>query len=265
MENYQEINKSWWDQVVPTHLGSEYYDVQGFLSGKSSLQEAELTLLGDISGKRILHLQCHFGQDSISLARMGATVVGVDISDVAIEKARELANTGNQSVNFVCCDIYDSPKHIEGNFDIVFTSYGVICYLPDLDKWASVIAHFLKPHGQFTFVEFHPFFYVLDKTFQKIEYGYFKSDPFVKTTLGTYVDWNAPIEGRTVMWKHSLSEVITSLLSSGIQIKHFEEYDYVHYVWFPNAEEFQPRKYRFKHFGNKIPMMYSIVGIKTKE
>jgi 2-polyprenyl-3-methyl-5-hydroxy-6-metoxy-1,4-benzoquinol methylase len=123
--------------------------MQSFLEGKSTLNEIELQLLGDISGKKILHLQCHFGQDTMSLSRMGAKATGIDLSNKAIERAKEIALRLNLDTDFICCDLYDAPNHLNEKFDIVFTSYGTIGWLPDLDKWAKVVSHFLKPNGKF--------------------------------------------------------------------------------------------------------------------
>lgn len=143
--NYIEINKQSWNNRVDAHLKSEFYDVTGFLNGNSSLNSIELELLGDVKGKSILHLQCHFGQDSISLARLGAKVTSVDLSDKAIENGKTLAKQTSADVNFICCDVYDLPHHLTEQFDMVFTSYGTIGWLPDLDKWASLISRYLKP------------------------------------------------------------------------------------------------------------------------
>ncbi len=262
MENYKEINKAQWNQRVEPHLESEFYDMQGFLAGKNSLNDTELNLLGSVSGKRILHLQCHFGQDTISLARMGASTVGADISDQAIDKARDLARTLNADATFVCCDLFDLPQHLEGQFDLVYTSYGTIGWLPDLDRWAAVIHHFLKPGGKFVFVEFHPVVWMFDDDFQQVGYRYFKSEPIVETTNGTYADREAPIRTTSVSWNHGMAEVITSLLKQGIQLQDLQEYDFSNYNCFAHTEEFEPGKFRIKHLGNFIPMMYSIVGVK---
>ena len=135
--NYIEINKNSWNKRTAVHLKSEFYDQEKFLKGQSSLNDIELNLLGNIEGKSILHLQCHFGQDSISLSRLGAKVSGVDLSDKAIEAARQIAKETNENTNFICCDIYDLPKFLNQQFDIVFTSYGTIGWLPHLGKWAK--------------------------------------------------------------------------------------------------------------------------------
>ena len=154
--DYLEINRKSWNNRVDVHLKSDFYDVEGFLKGESSLNDIELGLLGDIKGKSILHLQCHFGQDTISLGRLGANVTGVDLSDKAIDHAKILAGKANVNATFICCDIYDLPAHLNEQFDIIFTSYGVIGWLPDMNKWAQIISNYLKPNGKFVFVEFHP-------------------------------------------------------------------------------------------------------------
>jgi 2-polyprenyl-3-methyl-5-hydroxy-6-metoxy-1,4-benzoquinol methylase len=154
--NYIEINKQSWNGRVDAHIKSEFYGVEDFIKGKTSLQEIELNLLGDIKNKSILHLQCHFGQDTISLSRMGAKATGIDLSDKAIESAKELNATTKTDASFICCNVYDLPQHLNEEFDIVYTSYGTIGWLPDMDKWANVVSTFLKPGGKFIFVEFHP-------------------------------------------------------------------------------------------------------------
>lgn len=263
MENYKEINREQWNQRVEPHVESEFYDVAGFINGQSSLKDTEIALLGDVKGKRVLHLQCHFGQDSISMARMGASVVGADLSDKAIEKARELTQLTQTDATFVCCDLFDLPQHLEGEFDIVFTSYGTVGWLPDLDRWATVIQHFLKPGGKFIFVEFHPVVWMFDDDFQKVGYRYFKSDPIVETASGTYADREAAIRTTSVSWNHGMSEVIGSLLRHGIQLQDLQEYDFSNYDCFNHTVEFEPGKFRIQHLGNNIPMMYSIVGVKS--
>jgi len=129
--NYIEVNRNSWNNRTESHLKSEFYDLEGFLNGKNSLNEIELNLLGDIKGKTILHLQCHFGQDTISLSRLGAEVTGIDLSDKAIESAKQIAKNTTSNVKFICCDIYDLPNHLKEKFDVVFTSYGTIGWLPD--------------------------------------------------------------------------------------------------------------------------------------
>lgn len=261
-ENYIEINKQTWNNKIPVHLDSEFYDMQSFLKGKNSVPEIDLELLGDIKGKTILHLQCHFGQDTLSLARLGAKCTGVDLSDKAIEKAQELNRKLNLDAKFISCDVYDTLEHINEQFDVVYTSYGTIGWLPDLDKWAKVISHFLKPNGKFVFVEFHPVVWMFDDDFTKIQYHYHNEKAIVEEYSGTYADKDAAIKTDYIGWNHSLSEVFQSLMNNDLQIEHFEEYDYSNYNCFSETIEFEPRKFRIKHLENRIPMMYSLTAIK---
>ena len=256
--NYLEINRNAWNNKIEAHLKSEFYDLDGFLKGKSSLNEFELALLGDIRGKTILHLQCHFGQDSISLSRLGAIVTGVDLSDRAIESAREIAKDTQSNTTFICCNIYELPKHLNETFDIIFTSYGTIGWLPDLNKWAEIVSQFLKPNGQFVFVEFHPVVWMFDDNFEKIDYKYFNSGAILETESGTYADKNAEITQSYVMWNHGISEVLNNLIKHGLEIKSLDEYDYSPYNCFNKTIEFEPKKYRIGHLDDKIPMVYSI-------
>jgi len=261
-QNYIEINRQSWNTKTEVHLQSEFYDLEGFMNGKTSLNEIELNLLGNINGKTILHLQCHFGQDTISLSRLGATVTGVDLSDKAIESAKQIAAKTDSTATFICCDMYDLPNHLAQPFDIVFTSYGTIGWLPDLDKWAKIVSRFLKPNGQFVFVEFHPVVWMFDDNFDKIGYRYFNSGAIIETESGTYADKNAPITQEYVMWNHGLSEVINSLLNNGLQLQQLNEYDYSPYNCFNKTIEFEPKKYRIEHLENKIPMVYAVVAKK---
>ena len=261
-DNYIEINKESWNNRLESHLKSDFYDLNGFLKGLTSLNEIELKLLGDIKGKKILHLQCHFGQDTISLGRLGAHVTGVDLSDKAIESARELLKKTKINVQFICCNIYDLPQHLEQQFDIVFTSYGTIGWLPDIDKWGSIISNFLKPSGKLIFVDFHPVVWMFDDGFNKIAYNYFKSDAIIETESGTYADRDANFTLETVTWNHAMSEVVNALIKNGLELNSLDEFDYSPYNCFNNTIEIEAKKYRIKHLDSKIPMVYAITATK---
>lgn len=260
--NYQNINRQSWNDRVDSHLKSEFYDVEGFLKGETSLKEIELPILGDVSGKSILHLQCHFGQDTLSLARMGAKCTGIDLSDKAIASAKELNGKLGLDAKFLACDVYDTPQHVEGKFDIVYTSYGTIGWLPDLDRWASVISHFLKPGGKLVFVEFHPVVWMFDDDFTEVKYPYHNAEPIVEEENGTYADREAEINLKYVSWNHGLGEVMTALLNHGLKLTSFLEYNYSPYDCFAHTIEFETGKFRIEHLGGKIPMVYSLVAEK---
>ncbi len=260
--NYIEINKNSWNNKVDIHYDSEFYDTKAFINGQSSLNQIELELLGDIRGKTILHLQCHFGQDTISLDRLGAHVIGVDLSDKATEKANELTRITNSGAKFICCDIYELPNHLHESFDIVFTSYGTIGWLPDINKWADIVSRYLKPSGSFVFVEFHPVVWMFDDDFSKIQYPYFNSDAIVESEDGTYAEKEAAISQDYVMWNHGIGEEANSLVMKGLEIKALDEYDYSLYDCFSKTVKIAPKKFQIKHLGDKIPIVYSIVAIK---
>lgn len=260
-KNYISINKASWNKRTEIHVNSEFYDLNSFKTGKSSLNLIELELLGDVSGKKILHLQCHFGQDTLSLARLGAEVTGVDLSDKAIEKANLLTQELRLNASFICCDIYDLPNHLNEQFDIVFTSYGTIGWLPDLDQWASVVSHFLKPQGKFVFVEFHPVVWMFDDYFTKIEFSYFKEEA-IETHEESYTDKNSETKEDFISWNHGLAEVISALLKQNILITDFQEYNYSPYNCFKETIEIESNKFRIKHLDTKIPMVYSLLAEK---
>lgn len=261
--DYLNINRENWNRRVDMHLQSEFYGVQAFKQGKSSLNGIELKLLGNVKGLSILHLQCHFGQDSLSLARMGADVCGVDLSDKAIEAAKNLAAETGLKAEFISCNLYDLPLHLNKQFDIVFTSYGTIGWLPDLQLWASVVARFLKPGGRFVFAEFHPVVWMFDNDFERVAYRYFQSEAIVETENGTYADRSAETTHQSVTWNHGLGEVIGSLLTQGLKICSFEEYDYSPYNCFNGTVEFAPGRFRIEKLGDKIPMVYALSAVKA--
>ena len=255
---YIEINKTLWNAKTGHHVGSDFYRNQEFLSGMNSLNDIELPLLGDIKGKSVLHLQCHFGQDTLSLARMGAKVTGIDLSDAAIAKAKEQNDILGLEAEFICTNIYDLPNVLDRQFDIVFTSYGTICWLPDLERWADIVSRYIKPGGSFIFAEFHPVLWMFDNNFTYVQYSYFNRQAIVETESGTYADYSADINLNSVTWNHHQGEVLQNLLAKGLQLEHFSEYDYSPYACFPKVTEIAPRRYQIPGMEGKLPMVYSL-------
>lgn len=262
MENYLDINRKLWNAKVDSHLRSDFYFVDEFLKGRTSLNSIELELLGEIKGKEILHLQCHFGQDSISLSRMGAKVTGVDLSDKSIEAAIDLAQKCGTDTQFLISDVYELPTILDQKFDLVYTTYGTIGWLPDLEKWAKVVSHFLKPGGKLIFVEFHPFIWMYNEDFTAIKYDYFKGEPIIETSEGTYADQSAKISLEEISWNHEISDVIQSLIDQNLELKNMREYDYSPYSCFKNMNEVAKGKFQIPQFGNKVPYVYSIIAEK---
>ncbi|WP_394390194.1 class I SAM-dependent methyltransferase [Shewanella woodyi] len=262
--DYLVVNKSAWDKRTKVHVGSKFYDVDGFLSGNSALQEIELEEL-DVKGKSLLHLQCHFGLDTLSWAREGAEVTGIDLSSVAIEQARELAVKSQLEANFICSDLYSAADKLERQFDIVFTSYGAICWLPDLNRWAQIIKASLKPGGEFYMAEFHPLEALFDG------YSYFAQDEPDIDEEGTYTENCSGEKETLVSWPHPISEVFNALIAAGLEIKHYNEFDFSPYDAFANLDKElvtdkngkQHTRYAMKHNDQRVPLVYSISAINN--
>lgn len=255
--DYLEVNKLAWNQRTKIHLASEFYNLEGFLGGENVLKEIELTELHNIKGKSFLHLQCHFGLDSLSWARMGAIVTGVDLSPVAIEQANEIKQKININAEFICSDVYDFGKLNTYQYDIVFTSYGALCWLPSLSKWAETVENSLKPGGQFYLVEFHPIYDLVSG------YAYFHQNEPDLEDEGTYTENDNGETATLATWGHPLSDVINALIKVGIHINHVNEFPFSPYNCFDGLE--QREKGRFYMAGSKhdIPLVYSILGTKN--
>jgi SAM-dependent methyltransferase len=262
-DNWLESNRKSWNDRVDSHKNSAFYDLDLFRKTRDALMPIEKKELGDVSHKSLLHLQCHFGMDTLSWAERGAVVTGVDFSEKAIDLAKVLALELNYpNARFIQSDIYDLPNHLEGQFDVVFTSYGTIGWLPDVQKWAEIIAYYLKPDGIFYIADFHPFVWTLSNDFSKIEYNYFGGAPIVEIEEGTYADRNAPIKNTSISWNHSLSSVVNALISNGLSIEFLNEFPYSPYNCFEKTVVGEDGFYRIEGLENLIPMVYSIKAIK---
>jgi SAM-dependent methyltransferase len=268
MNEYFDANRRHWDEVVPIHVASEMYCVDAFRAGQSKLKPVELAEMGDVRGKTLLHMQCHFGLDTLSWAREGATVTGIDFSEPAIEQARALAEECGIDARFLVSNVYDLPDNLSGEFDIVFTSYGALCWLPDLTRWAQIAAHFVRPGGTFYVVEFHQMAGVFDDApgvdDLVVRYPYFPTgEPLRWEDLGTYTDRNAPVKNNvTYDWPHPPSEVLTALIDAGLRIDFFHEFPHTTYSYLPFVEPAEDGMYRLTKHDGCIPMVYSIRATK---
>ena len=262
-DKYFSANKELWNKRTIVHKDSSFYDVAGFKAGKNNLTPIELNELGDVAGKKMLHLQCHFGMDSLNWARFGADVTGVDFSDEAIKLAKQLNDKSGINTTFICSNVYDLKKQLDEKFDIVFTSYGVVGWLPDLDKWAEIISHYLKPGGIFYMAEFHPVVWIFDDDFTQIKYYYDNRGMIVVDSKGTYTDRDADIQAKEYSWNHSISEVLNSLIRQGLKIEFFNEHMYSPYPCFNNTVQGEDGNWRVKGMEGKIPMVYSVKAVKT--
>jgi SAM-dependent methyltransferase len=255
--DYINVNKEAWDKRTKTHLESKFYDVDSFKSGKSSLNPVELDEVGNVEGKKLLHLQCHFGQDTMSWARKGALVTGVDLSSEAIEQANKLKSSLGLEATFIAKDIYQFGYENKEKFDVVFTSYGVLCWLPDLNLWAKTVADSLSMGGVFNLVEFHAFTDLLSG------YSYFpRLEPDVEDE-GTYTENCDGTKSTVATWAHSLSEVINALISAGLTIDNFKEYPYCPFNCFEGLEHVLGHGYQMLHKEQQVPLLYSIKARKV--
>jgi len=228
MEIPFSVNRARWDELVPIHAASSFYDLEGFRRGRSSLGRVVRDEVGDVAGQSMLHLQCHFGMDTLSWARLGARLTGVDFSAPAIDLAKGLAAELELDAEFVCCDVYDVGLHLEGRYEIVFSSYGVLTWLPDLDRWAHVVAEMLEPGGRLHLIELHPFVCMSDdETIDfRLRYPYFHdAGPIRIDRPGSYAAPGVETTNQvTYTWAAGISDVVTALLGAGLRIESLREY-----------------------------------------
>ncbi len=271
MNEYMEINRERWNELVAIHAASTSdYDLEGFKNGSIRIRTLEREEIGEVSGKSLLHLQCHFGVDTLSWARLGAKVTGVDYSDQAITLARSLSQELHMPATFVLSNVYDVPQTLDaaGQFDIVYTSHGVLGWLPDLKPWAQVIAHYLKPGGFFYIAEAHPFMWTFDESSPdfKLKYPYFMREPILSIAENSYADKNAKVQHSTEYgWNHTLSEILSSLLDVGLRIDFLHEYPFCSWACFPNMSEDTDRWYRITDSdkADMIPLTFTLKATKV--
>lgn len=257
--DYLDINRNAWDKRTDTHFVSEMYDVDGFLKGGCGLKEIELSEVGDVSGKTLLHLQCHFGLDTLSWARKGAKVTGVDLSAESIKKANELKERASLPAEFICSDVYGFEKSASSKYDIVFVSYGALNWLPDLDRWARVVATSLRDGGHLHLIEFHPTY--------ELHCGdsYFSHKEPDINEGGAYTENSDGEVAKIATWSHPLSEVINALIANGIAIDHLNEFPFCLFDCFEDLEEREQGRFYPKNTKHSIPLLYSIKGTKKGE
>lgn len=260
VEDWRAVNRANWDERVPIHTASRFYDVEGFVAGRDSLRDFETAEVGDVAGKSLVHLQCHFGLDTLSWARRGATVTGLDFSAPAVAAAGGIAaRIGADTARFVTSDVYDAPTALGGRtFDIVYTGLGALCWLPDLERWARTAAALVAPGGFLYLAEFHPFADVLAEDGRTVELDYFRRDGTVWEEPGTYADMSAETSANvTVEWQHGIGEVVSALTATGLRLEFLHEHDHTLFARFPDLEE-QSGVYRYPADRPRVPLMYSL-------
>ena len=261
-----EINRRNWNERTPIHAASIGYDVTGFKAGRITLKDLEIEELGPVAGKSLLHLQCHFGMDSMSWARLGASVTGVDLSDASIELARDLNDELGLGVRFIRSNVYDLPEVLDEQFDIVYTATGALCWLPELPSWGRIIARYLKPGGTFYMLDEHPTGRVFSPTDDNdADYELIPQNSYFLEPEGTldegerrsYVGSDT-ISTPVYEWQHSMSEIVNALIGAGLKIEFIHEFPYSFFRPLPIMSQDAKGWWRLdEHHGN-IPFMLSI-------
>jgi SAM-dependent methyltransferase len=264
---YLRANQELWDELTEINFRSAFYDVDGFKKQPKPLDDLVREGLGDVRGKRVLHLQCHFGMDTLRVAFAGAaSVTGVDFSTRAIERARTLAADVGIAARFIHSNVYDLPSVLDEQFDLVFSSWGVLGWLPDLRRWAQVVARHVAPGGRFFLAEGHPTMWMFDETTEplRVKYPYFSGDQPLEfpPSTGTYADATAVRTKAEYSWPHTFSEILNALIEAGLRIDAFHEHR--HTVWkaFPFMIEEAPDRFVFPKDRLQIPLAFSLHASK---
>ncbi|MEI6136242.1 MAG: class I SAM-dependent methyltransferase [Chloroflexota bacterium] len=257
-------NRASWDERVPIHVASRFYDVPGFLAGRDTLQSYERDEVGDVTGKTLVHLQCHFGMDALTWARRGARVTGLDFSGAAIAQARELARGANIDAEFVEANVYDAVEILAPRqFDVVYVGVGSLVWLPDVARWAEVAANLVRSGGFLYLNDVHPLSEVLADDALVVANDYFSHEPIVADEPGTYAELGAVTTyNLTYAWTHSIGEVVSALAAQGLRIEFLRERDYVIWPRFPFLEAQLDGTYRMPAGMPSMPMMYSLRASK---
>ena len=275
LDQYLEANRARWDESVPVHAASEFYGVERFLAGESTLLPLDLDEVGGVSGQSLLHLQCHFGLDTLSWVREGAQVVGVDFAPSAVETARGLAEQAGLAAEFVESDVYAAPEALSerlGTFDIVYVNVGALCWLPDIAGWARTCASFLKDGGRLYVRDVHPIAFSLDDEAAsgelRLRYPYFETDePLRWCGDGDYADPEVRFEHQvSYEWNHSLGEIVSAVIDAGLQIEFLREHEWTVYAALPWLEETEPGIWRLPSGegepDRRLPLMFSLRASK---
>lgn len=270
--DYFETNRRNWDDRAAIHVRDEAggYGVKAFLAGADTLHDIEHAEIGDVAGRRIVHLQCHFGMDTLSLARRGASCVGLDFSPVAIAAARDLQRKTGLDASFVEGNVYDARALIEGDFDMAYVTWGAINWLPDVFRWAAVVSSLLKPGGMLYLLEGHPFLMMLDETTPEMRPRYDwrtpADKPVTMDTLTTYTGDTAIVANPTTHeWMHPLSDIINGLIRAGMRIDALNEHERLAWQFSPAmlAVEGRRRMWVLPEGFPKMPLAFSIKATRV--
>jgi SAM-dependent methyltransferase len=265
---YLGLNRAWWDERAPIHADSEFYDLDGFVAGHDTLLAFEDELVGPVEGLDLVHLQCHMGMDTLSWARRGARVTGLDFSQPAIETARSLAERIGVDARFEVADVYDAVEVLGQTYDLAYQSLGSLVWHPDMARWAGILADLVRPGGRYVLLEGHPMAWVLDDAGEEVEQGYFGSPEGRRwrDAGGTYADMAAPTEhNETIEFSHTLSDVIQSLLDAGFVLERFVEHPFTVFEMWPWLEmtDGQTKTWTVPEGRPSLPMMFSVVARRS--
>jgi SAM-dependent methyltransferase len=273
MDDHRTINRAFWDERAPAHAASPDYACARFAADPSHLSNVvrfDLPRLGNVRGLDGVHLQCHIGTDTVSLARLGAHMTGLDFSQPALAEARRLAASANVEATFVLADLYDAPKVLgEGRFDLVFTGVGALNWLPDIRRWAQVVAHLLRPGGRLFLREGHPVLWALADPrpdgLLVLEYPYFEqAEPTVWDEGGTYVQTDQVFTTTVAHeWNHGLGEIVTAVLDAGMELTMLVEHDSVPWEALPGQmEDLGGGEWRLSDRPGRLPHTYTLQALR---
>lgn len=255
------VNRANWDERARVHLASDFYDIPSFVAGDLALRDFEIAELGPVEGKDLVHLQCHFGLDTLSWARLGARVTGLDFSPTAVEGARRLADEVGLEAEFVCADVYGAVEALGGRqFDVVYTGLGALCWLPDLDRWSRVLDALLRPGGIAYVPEFHPVSDMLGDQELRVEHDYFgPREGLLFDEPHTYGGGDTELEASLIWdWIHPVSEVVTVLLDRGLVLESFHEFPFTLFERWPFLVRPGDGTYRLPKGVPTLPLVYSL-------
>jgi SAM-dependent methyltransferase len=259
-EGWRETNRAWWDERVPIHAASDYYDLDRVRRGGDTLRPFEIEEVGPVEGLDLAHLQCHLGVDTLGWARRGARVTGLDFSAPAIETARRLASDAGLAAEFVHADVYDAPRALGGrDFDVVYTGFGALNWLPDLRPWADVVARLLRPGGFVYLAEFHPIAWVFGDAGLDVVHDYFRSPQRFDDAAGSYADREADtVHNQVVDALHGLGAVVSAIAEVGLTVEHVHEHDVSLFARWPWLERYDDGTYHFPEGRPRIPLVYTV-------
>ena len=259
------VNRQNWNERVPVHAASDFYGVDRFKAGAISLNDVEREEVGPVAGKSLLHLQCHFGMDTMSWSRLGARATGVDFSNAAIELARGLNAELGLDTRFICSNVYDLPEALDEQFDVVYTASGVLVWLPDLTAWAEVAARFLKPGGTFYLFEGHPLCHIFADDGELEDTELRVRNPYFPDPDGTFYGGDGysyagdqPIPSPSYEWRHSMAEILNALLDAGLRLQFLHEFPFSNYRALPGMARCRDGWWRLPERNASIPQMFSL-------